>query len=143
MGSKISPAIIFFSCLVLPASVSFAFDSGNADFSQTVITLKNGNDQNNTNRIAEEIRKNDHTAKLFRHSDPEKFFIIHHRSLGAKQLKSLITDLGISVEAAAKDNKGTGIEALQRNTQIYPMTERRTCGGTKTAWKKLLRKYSH
>jgi len=141
MGSKISPAIIFFSCLVLPASVTFAFDPGNADYNHTIIRLDTGNNQSITSRIAKEIRKNDHTARLYRHSDPEKIFIIHHRSLDAKQLKSLIAALGISAEAEARDNNSSGIEHLRQGNRIYPLAERRTCGGTKTAWKKLFRKY--
>lgn len=143
MASKTSPAIIFFTCLVLPASVTFAFNLENSDYSQTVIRIDTGNTQKITNRIAEEIRKNDHTARLYSHSDHEKIFIIHHRSLSTKQLKSLIATLGISVESGTSKNNSTGIKPFRQEDQIYPLAARRTCGGTKTAWKKLLRKYFH
>ena len=143
MASKTSPAIIFFTCLVLPASVTFAFNLENSDYSQTLIRIDTGNSKKITNRIAEEIRKNDHTARLYRHSDPEKIFIIHHRSLSAKQLKSLIAALGISVKSGARINNSTWIKPFRQEDQIYPPVVRRTCGGTKTAWKKLLRKYFH
>ncbi len=143
MANKTSQAIIFFTCLVLPASVTFAFDLGNPDYSQTVIRIDTGNTQKITNKIAEEILKNDHTARLYRHSDPEKIFIIHHRSFDAKQLKSLITARGILVEAGTSNNNSTGIKPFRQEDQIYPPAVRRTCGGTKTAWKKLLRKYFH
>ena len=124
MGSKISPAIIFTYCLVLSIPVAFAFDSWTAEYDQTDIKLENGNDQKVISKITVESQVYDHSARLYQHSEPQKLIIVHYKSSGIHQVKSRITDNGISVEAAPRDNDGSGIDTLQQGIRRYPLTKR-------------------
>jgi len=143
MGNRVSSLVTFFARLIVTVSYPPAIDNGNTNYNQTVLKPALPDNKEITDRIAGKIQKNDHAARLFRHSSPRTLFIINHSILSSKQLETIFADIGILISIESPGNFKFGNKPLQQGSQIYPLTGIRTCGGTKEAWKNLLYKYFH
>jgi cation transport ATPase len=143
MGSKVSAAVVTFTCLLFSFVVVSAVETIDTDYRQTVYRSENFNCRECTSRIKAEVQRNDHTARVVLNSAQKNLLIIHHKSISIKQLNAVVANHGISTKAVTQNNYTPDNESLLLMSQDASAWATRYCGATKVAWKSLLHKYFH
>jgi len=139
MGIFASTFIFILAGLFVSANAT-AVEAKYAEYKHTILTLENRDIQSIAASVSQEVQQNDHTAKVM--SDPKQrnFYIIHHKSLSIKELETIITSHpGILIKDVSQHNYQP-VLSQSPNTSVRAI---RSCGATKEAWKRLLRKYFH
>jgi hypothetical protein len=143
MGSRVSAFIFILNILIaLPPSI-FAFETQDTDYRQTVLYAENFSDHNFTSTIRKEIQHNDHTARVLLDAKHKNLLIIHHKSIGINEMKTIFANLGISTKAVAQHNYQPALKSTLSNSNHNAVRPIKNCGATKTAWKRLFLKYFH
>ena len=143
MGSKVSAIFFVLTSLIASAPAVFAFEDKDTEYRQTVLKLENLSNLDLTATIRKEIKHNDHTARVLLDSKQKSLLIIHHKSIGIKEMASIVANLGIPTKAVDRHNYQPAQKPILSNSINYSIQPINTCGATKTAWKRLFLKYFH
>ena len=133
MGSFASVFVFIFAGLFLLPANAACVEVENAEYRHTILTLENLDTQSITATFRQEVKQNDHTASVLSDSKQRNLYIIHHKSLGVKDIEAIITaHPGMTIKAVAQHNYQPANKYLLSN---YPDNLRviRNCGATKAA----------
>ena len=134
-----STFVFILAVLFIPVTTT-AVEAENAEYIYTILTLENLDNQSITATVSREVQQNDHTARVMSDTNQKNLYIIHHKSLSIKELETIITSHpGILIKDVSQHNYQP-VLSQSPNTSVRAI---RSCGATKEAWKRLLRKYFH
>jgi hypothetical protein len=139
MGIFASTFIFILAGLFISANAT-AVEVKYAEYKHTILTLENHDIQSIAASVSQEVQQNDHTARVMSDSKQRNFYIIHHKSLSIKEFETIITSHpGILIKDVSQHN----YEPVLSQSPDTSVRAIRSCGATKEAWKRLLRKYFH
>ena len=139
MGIFASTFIFILAGLFVTANAT-AVEAKYAEYKHTILTLENRDIQSVAASVSQEVKQNDHTARVMSDSKQRNFYIIHHKSLSIKDIETIITSHpGILIKDVSQHN----YQPVLSQSPDTPVRAIRSCGATKEAWKRLFRKYLH
>lgn len=140
MKRKWPSIMIYFTGFLLFPTAAIAVDKGNSEYMHTIFKLDDSANRDFSSIVGEEVRKNDHTARVLFDNEQKNLFIIHHKSLGIRDLKAIVANhFDAPVKVVAQHN----YRLIKNAFHNVPASNNRSCGATKAAWKRLYQKYFH